>query len=296
MMYELLNRGLHSRRGLIRKGSALLLQASKQITRGRPTDAEYAANPPVLANSFPKSGTHLLDQIVAGLPERVNYGVFLSSMTSSFQYRLRSPESTGRIIAGALPGEIVRAHLYYEPEYDEALQSIHFVHYFIYRDLRDVVVSSSHYLRHMNPWHRLSRTVRALPSDEAGVLFFIEGLENGAADSPLPNITERFRCYEGWVSCPNVCAVRYEDLVGHDSDATLRRMVEFYAARARQPIDVDETVVRIRSLVAPEKSHTFRAGKRRGWQEVFTPDLKSAFKRVAGDLLVRLGYEKDHSW
>jgi hypothetical protein len=295
MMYELLNRGLHHRRGLVRKGSAWLLLARKRLIP-RPADAAYAAMPPVLANSFPKSGTHLLDQIVAGLPQRVNYGAFLSSMTSSFQFRLRTSDSTLRYINATLPGEIVRAHLFHSPEYDAALEALHVVHFFIYRDPRDVVVSTSHYLRHMNPWHKLSRTARALPTEEAGILFFIEGLDNGGADSPLPNIALRFESYEGWLSSPHVCAVRYEDLVGDNSDATITRMVEFYAARSTGRLKVNETVAHIRSLIAPEKSHTFRAGKRRGGQDAFTPDVKSAFKRVAGDLLIRLGYENDGSW
>ncbi len=295
-MYELLNHGLHSRRGLVRKGSALLLHAQKKLIWRQPSREELGANPPVLANSFPKSGTHLLDQIVAGLPGRVNYGAFLSSMTSSFQFRLRSTEETRRFINQSLPGEIVRAHLYYDSDFEESLRALNFAHYFIYRDLRDVVVSSSHYLRHMNPWHRLSRQLRALPSDEAGVLFFIEGLADGGGDSPLPNVAERFRCYEGWITRPEVCAVRYEDLIGDDCEATLTRMVQFYANRATTPLDVGEAASRLRALIAPEKSHTYRAGKRKGWEASFTPELKAAFKRIAGDLLIRLGYERDHSW
>ena len=132
-MYALLNNGLHSPRGLVRKGSALLLLARKQLIT-RPPAADYAATPPVLANSFPKSGTHLLDQIVAGLPDRVNYGAFLSSMTSSFQYRRRTSKSTLRFIKASLPGEIVRAHLFFDPQFDAALDARNVVHYFIYRD------------------------------------------------------------------------------------------------------------------------------------------------------------------
>src|SRR5262245_30165889 len=112
IMYQLLNQGLHSPNAFVRKGSALLLSAQKGLTRAHARD-QFALRPPVLANSFPKSGTHLLDQIADALPDRLNYGAFLSSMTSSFQYRLRTNESTLRFINRTVPGELVRAHLHW---------------------------------------------------------------------------------------------------------------------------------------------------------------------------------------
>jgi hypothetical protein len=294
-MHDLLNRGLHSRRGVVRKGSSFLLSAEKRLFARRRSANEYAAHPPVLANSFPKSGTHLLDQIAEGLPDRVNYGAFLGSHISSFQYRLRTPENTVRYIQGIVPGELVRAHLHWAPLYDESLAAHNAVHYFIYRDLRDVVVSSSQYLRYMNRWHRLSPHVRALPNDEESIRLFITGL-SGEGAAWFPNLVERFKEYEGWISCPRAYAVKFEDLVGPNRDARLQEMVEFYAARSGDPLDVSATVSRIREQIAPERSHTFRSGKRGGWEASFTPGLKDEFKRVAGDLLIRLGYERDNDW
>jgi hypothetical protein len=48
--------------------------------------------------------------------------------------------------------------------------------------------------------------------------------------------------------------------------------------------------------IAPRKSGTFRKGKPGNWQEHFTEANKALFKETAGDLLVRLGYEKDNDW
>lgn len=295
-MWNMLQRGLHSRNGLVRKGSVFLLRAPKSLARARRRPEQYLQTPPVLANSFPKSGTHLLDQIVAGLPGRVNYGAFLASLTSSFQMRPRSPESVRRYIARSLPGEIVRGHLFYEPQYEPTLAEYRFVHYFIYRDPRDVVVSASQYLRHMNRWHRLSKQFRSLASDEEGVLLSIMGLPDDESHYLLPSIAERFGLYEGWLNSPHVFAVRFEDLTGGERDAKLLQMIDFYAARSEQPIDRDATLHAVLAQIDPHKSHTFRAGKQGGWRKVFTPEVTAAFKRVAGDLLIRLGYERDHSW
>jgi hypothetical protein len=48
--------------------------------------------------------------------------------------------------------------------------------------------------------------------------------------------------------------------------------------------------------IQPKKSHTFRTGKTGGWREFFTAEHKKLFKDVAGDLVVRLGYEKTSDW
>jgi hypothetical protein len=296
MALDFLEHGLHSRNGIVRKLSAALLQVPKRLARPTEGRDAFLKRPPVLANSFPKSGTHLLDQIVAGLPDRVNYGAFLSSMTSSFRLTPRSTDNVRRFLEATVPGEIVRAHLFHSAKHEEALKSLNFVHYFVYRDPRDVVVSASYYLRHMNRWHRLSSRFRALPSDEDGILLSIVGLQDKEPHLPLPNVNQRFQWYEGWLSSAEVCCVRFEDLIGPDRRNRLLDMIEFYKTRCTSSIDVSPTIERIEAHIAPEKSHTFRAGKGGGWRTAFTPKLKDAFKETTGDLLVRLGYEQDDAW
>jgi hypothetical protein len=48
--------------------------------------------------------------------------------------------------------------------------------------------------------------------------------------------------------------------------------------------------------IQPKKSRTFRSGKTGAWHEYFSEEHKKLFKDVAGDLLVRLGYEKNNDW
>ena len=110
-MKHLLRDGLSSRNGFVRKGARAILAIPKRIASLRASEEDFAARPPVLANSFPKSGTHLLAQIVEGLPERVNYGAFLGSETSSFQLRERSPDNTANanLLARRMPSLNVRA-------------------------------------------------------------------------------------------------------------------------------------------------------------------------------------------
>lgn len=296
VIQQRLEAALYHRRGLVRKGSALLLGVPKRWARMWAQPADYLARPPVLTNSVPKSGTHLLDQIVAGLPQRTNYGGFLSSMTSSFQMRQRSDASVAAYIRATVPGENVRAHVFCRPAYVEEFERLNFVHYFIYRDPRDVVVSGCHYLREINPWHRLRRYFRNCQTLEEAILMNIRGLTHVDPSIPLPSIAERFSRYEGWIHCPQVCAVRFEDLRGAEGPAALERLVQHFASRCAEPPPVEATLERVNMTIKPERSHTFRKGQGGGWVEAFTPACKDAFKSVAGDLLVRLGYETDDNW
>lgn len=287
---------LTHRSGLVRKASAALLTMLKTIRAKRVNRGDLAALPPVLANSFPKSGTHLLLQIVDGLPGRRNYGAFLASMTSSFQFRERSERSTCRFIRGFVPGEIVRGHLYFEPVYAEELAKRNTVNFFIYRDPRDVVVSEAHYLREMNRWHRLHRYFRDADSIEDAIMLSITGLDPPVAGIDYPDIAARFARYHGWLGRDDCLAIRFEDLVSERRADVIRRSAEFYAARCVTPFDVEACVKTMSAHIAPHKSHTFRRGKKAGWQREFTAEHRRRFDEIAGNLLIQLGYEPNHDW
>ena len=50
----------------------------------------------------------------------------------------------------------------------------------------------------------------------------------------------------------------------------------------------------LESSIDPKRSPTFRSGKAGGWRTQFSPENKQLFKDIAGDLLVQLGYERNH--
>jgi hypothetical protein len=73
-------------------------------------------------------------------------------------------------------------------------------------------------------------------------------------------------------------------------------MVRFFVERTGLELDEDRVVQAARANIDPAKSRTFRSGRVGGWRESFTARHRSAMKEVAGDLLVRLGYETDLDW
>jgi sulfotransferase 6B1 len=295
-MLNWLKSQLSSSNPFARKVAIGALQVPKLWRRLRARPEQYRDSPPVFANSFPKSGTHLLFQIVDGLPNVTNYGAFLSSMTSSFQFRERSPESASQFIRGFVPGEIVRGHLFYDSQNAAELAEKNVVHLFAYRDPRAVVVSEAHYLRDMNRWHRLARYFQKLPGMDEAIMLSITGFEPPIPGIEYPNIAARFARYRGWLECDDCLAIRFEDLAGEVRAAAIRRVAEFYAAHCAGPLDIDATVAAMTACIAPEKSHTFRSGKKAGWRNEFTAEHRRRFDELAGDLLIDLGYETNHDW
>jgi hypothetical protein len=295
-IYEILGRGLSNRSGFVRKGSIALLSVPRWFTARGVRREDLASNPPVIVNSFPKSGTHLLMQLVEGLPERRNYGAFLASMTSSFKFRERSPQNVTTFVRGIVPSEIVRAHLFFDERYAAALEEKSAVHYFIYRDPRDVVVSEAHYLREMNRWHRLAPYFRKLNSIEEAISLSIEGLRPPVAGIDYPDIAARFARYLPWLHRDDCLAIRFEDLRSEGQPAIIGQMAEFYARRSAAGLDVKSCAEAMAAHVDPHKSHTFRSGKKAGWLKEFTPEHRRRFAEIAGELLVQLGYEPNHDW
>ncbi|HCK42177.1 MAG: hypothetical protein CMJ72_04800 [Planctomycetaceae bacterium] len=291
-----ITKALYHQNGLVRKSSAAILRGARFAKRCRQTQEDLEACPPVFVNSLPKSGTHLLNQLVTAFPNLVEYGAFLGSMTSSYRFRERSKQNTLKFIQSFLAKEIVRGHLFYELEYDLALRKQNVVHYFIYRDLRDVVVSEAYYLRNINRWHRLHAYFRELPTLADAITCSICGLNDQWPGINYPNIADRFARYAGWLESPTVCTLKFEDLVGSKQEESLTQITDFYSRQLCYDINPERYLEAMRVAIAPKRSHTFRKGKSGGWRNEFTSEHRKVFNTLAGDLLINLGYETDDSW
>lgn len=281
---------------ILRKSLATLKQIPRKYRTILAKEEDYRKLPPVLCNSFPKSGTHLLLQIVSAFPDVVNFGTVAASLTSSFRFRLSSTEKMRKKLTQLAPGEVAIAHLFYEPSYHEALQLKNVAHYFIYRDPRDVAVSEAYYLTFMNRWHRLHKYFKSLESMEERILFAIRGATDANFPYYYPDINQRFQDYNNWLNNQNVFAVRFEDIVGPDKKMWIEKMVNFYLARTTQTFDKTKVVTQALAAIEPNKSHTFREGKIGGWRQNLSLQHKQVFLEIAGNLLIELGYESGKNW
>ena len=286
---------LTNKSSIIKKSIAFVRKGPRAALRWRSGPEDYLSYPPLLANSFPKSGTHLLLQILEVIPNSRFFESFIASMPP-VRFKERSPEAHLSRIRAVAPGEVVPTHIFFDERYAEAMKRLNCAHFFIYRDLRDVVVSEAHYLARMARWHRLHPIFARMASDEERIAFSIRGAEDPNFGYDYPNIAERFRRYQGWLGRDDVFPIKFETLVSPDRDATLLRMLAFYNERAAQPVDSQATMQAIIANLDPKMSRTFRKGKAGGWRHAFTPAHAEMMKELAGDLLIELGYETDHNW
>lgn len=252
-------------------------------------EARDDSRPPLIADSVPKSGTHLLIQVLAALPGVRDWGLFLASQPS-FRFRELSAKRLGSMIGRMANDELAGAHLHFDPLMTRAMQERGVCHCFVFRDPRDVVVSEAHYLTHMNRWHRLHRFFARLPDEQARIRLAIEGLPESAPVS-YPPIGERYRRYLGWLEDPGTLAIRYESLAGPGMRETVRGIVEHWVAAGGESGDIEKLSERALAAVDPSSSHTFHRGTVGGWRRVFNPELLELFQRHTDELTGQLGYE-----
>jgi sulfotransferase 6B1 len=278
---------------LLRRSNRLAKQVPRMFGQINISKEAFAVSPPIIANSVPKSGTHLLNQIVAPFA-KVDYETFFTSVPS-FPHREIPKAKMLSSLARVIPGEMISAHLHYVEEYERMLESKNAVHYFIYRDPRDIVVSEAHYLTHINTWHQLHAQFKALPSDEARISLAILGNQDPHYNNDYPDVAGRYRKYAPWIGRESCFAVRYEDLVSETRETIIAEMVDFYAKRVGHK-DRGALVRDALVSIDPHKSFTYRQGKSGGWRSVLSEKHKVQLKEVAGDLLIHLGYEQSLNW
>ena len=252
--------------------------------------------PILLGISFPKSGTHLLDQILLGFSKVAPYARRLHSFYAEYEGesgRKHSADQALGWLKSLRSGDIASAHLFARPEVVEQVCSIRFVPYFIFRDPRDVVVSHVFYVTDMEARHVHHEYYQSLPDFEARLRVSILGRPD--VDIEFPNIADRFAPYLGWLEHDEILSIHFEDLI-NDRARVLRRMMDHFLARVPLPVSRQVIFDSLEASINPKRSPTFRSGKTGEWQKYFTEQHKKIFKDVAGDLLVKLGYETDNDW
>jgi hypothetical protein len=252
--------------------------------------------PVLLGISFPKSGTHLLDQILLGFSKVAPFSTRLHSFYAEYEGesgRKRAPAQALAWLDSLSPRDVASAHLFARPEAVARLASPAFLPYFIFRDPRDVAVSHVFYVTDMESNHVHHAFYQALPDFEARLTVSIVGRPD--ADVEFPDLAGRFAPYLGWLDQPAVMKIHFEDLV-NDRPAALNRMLDHFLARVPLQAPRERMLAALESSINPGKSPTFRSGRTGDWVKYFTPEHKKLFKSTAGDLLIRLGYETGRDW
>jgi len=252
--------------------------------------------PVLLGISFPKSGTHLLDQILLGFSNVAPFSKRLHSFYAEYEGETgikRTPQQAIAWLDSLRPRDVASAHLFARPDAIARVTSPAFVPYFIFRDPRDVVVSHVFYVTDMEARHVHHDYYASLPDFNARLKVSMLGRSD--VEIEFPDIATRFAPYLGWLDHPEALSIHFEDLVD-DHPATMTRIMDHFLARV--PLHANRQLIldSLEASINPKKSPTFRSGRTGEWRVHFTEEHKRIFKDAAGDLLIRLGYEKNYNW
>jgi hypothetical protein len=257
---------------------------------------ELRRAPAVLGNAMPKSGSHLISQVLQALPR---LGPFVDPgfppVNRGEDNRKLSDAEVLANIRRMRPGDIAYGYISaYEP-FISALTHPGRGTLFVYRDPRDMIVSQIFYAVQMHPGHWMRRYyTEELHTMEARIAAAIHGVEEPGSE--LTPLRKRYEGYLGWLDQPAVLCLRFEDLI-LEREKTLGCLIDYLEARGFEPrLPRTQAVQVLQETIAPKKSGTFRKGKPGNWREHFTEANKKLFKEHAGDLLVQLGYEAGEDW
>ncbi|MDF1499264.1 MAG: sulfotransferase domain-containing protein [Anaerolineales bacterium] len=205
--------------------------------------------------------------------------------------RLRSDERVMKDLARLEPGDVGWGYIPAREPFFEMLTGSNWVTYFIYRDPRDKIISHIYFAMDIHTEHAMRDYYRSLPSMEARISATIEGVPG-----LIGSIVEGYASHRGWLSSPDVVKIRFEELIQH-REANLETMLApLYGWVLSAHIRYRDLVGHLAEEMSPEHSRTYRSGRAGTWREHFTLRNIDQFKRVAGDLLIEMGYEQDDSW
>ncbi len=278
---------------------AIRMNVLRPMRRGRTLLAwkrwSFQGVPILFANSMPKSGSHLLFQLMEGFCQ---IGPFVETgggpiRTITIKGRLRSQDEILADLRRLRSGDFGWGYLRATEENFHLLCQPGWVNYFIIRDPRDMLVSHVFYATDMYEGHGMHKYYQSISFDER-LKTAIQGIDR--EDLHLSNVRARYDRIEGWFSRPEVMTLHFEDLILERERWVHAMLDRLESSGYRLTIDRSEALRRVIEAVNPAKSSTFRKGKVGGWREHFTEEHKQLFKDVAGDLLICLGYEKNNDW
>lgn len=265
--------------------------------------------PRVFVASQPKTGSHLLNALLQGLPRMMFSGVHYSQDDFVFiptphaveMARGRRDTDWDRLQKGLSRirnGQFMTAHWPYKQRLNEILDDLRFKKIFLMRDPRDMVVSLTFFVTRTPTNYLYDRYNNQFKTTEERLMASIVGFppdEHGRGQQPLGR---RLGAFAAWASANGVLVVKFESIVGEKgggSAAEQREAIGEISSHLDRRLNADQ-VTSLAEHIWSTKSLTFRKGGIGDWRNHFTEEHKAAFKEQTGQLLIDLGYESGLDW
>ncbi len=238
---------------------------------------------PFISLACDKCGTHLLADVLQGI----------SGLCSNWQYHDPNQPMALRAPKAPQPGEFIAGNWFPNSAMLEGMQARNEKAVLLYRDPRDQIVSCYFYCKRSHALIEESgfaQRIAAMSKEEA-----IDELMNTWPHNMLMWLQlwfsfERplYACsFERMISDKAAVVGEISTFLGYPPDETLIRKVAEETA-----FDKPSASLKIESLHSDFK----RKGKAGDWRNHFSPDNVERFKKIAGDILIALGYEQDYNW
>ena len=226
--------------------------------------------PPVFGNSKPKSGSHLLLQILNGFTQIIPYKYVTAEpiRTITKDGRRRQNNEILADLQHVPTGAIGWGYIEATPENVSFLCQPKRVNYFIYRDPRDMLVSQVFFATDMNEEHGMHEYYNSLPDFGERLKVAITGIDRDGLH--MVSVKQRYEGVFQWLEQKNVMCLRFEDLIDN-RDTTLNAMLdEVEKTGYKIPTPREESLTILIDAIQPNKSHTFRSGKTGGCKKHFS--------------------------
>ena len=244
---------------------------------------------------FPKAGLHLADRMAVAMlqPWNAENNWFGTNAWTIKRHRL---DDAAFVLGSLKRGYYIKGHLGYLKSFEILFSVLGIAVVFIYRDLRDVVVSQAyHMMSDREDLYLPGREKYQGMSKEDVMLIAIQG------DEVVDPLFDRWETYAGWVDCEWVLTMPFEEMVLKRERAarTFFEYIHDWAMKdsgttgAMTNTRVRQAIIRciIAEMSHTEMSPTYRKGKTGGWKKEFTPAVERAFYDAdRNGWMERLGY------
>lgn len=250
----------------------------------------------LLINSFPKSGTHLLTNLLTYIPEYKFSGVHIKTYkvnalasraeeNNIFKPDSKKIESYFKLVK---PGQYISAHLPYDKEVvsQSVINNISVLA--LIRDPRDIVVSEANYIMGLKRHYFHKYLGRNLSLDDV-VKLLLDGFEYGPSYIYLP-LKVRVDGYKGWLDDKRVCSFKYEDLLpsekGGNDDLAIKSIESFLELIGRNDVNAEILLEKAKG----KPSATLRKGGKGNWKLELKKSTIDYMEKNLEKSLCQLGY------
>ncbi len=165
---------------------------------------------------------------------------------------------------------------------------------FITRDPRDMAVSLYYFAKKDIPSWKFNKL-----SKSDCISLIIKGFTSKTEKYPFKgrysNIDETFRCRFAWREVKTVYSTTFEKIVGNEKSR--EQEIKNIAEHLEMPLTKELLKYCVDKLIGHTNyPYNFRKGIIGDWKNHFTEEHKELTKKIAGQLLIEEGYEKDLKW